>query len=441
MKYYEQIKSFVLLLLVAVSLLLTFLIWSYQPNYKVIEESKVDTKTIGKHKNVEQVLLPYRVIVSEYGQLLGNVSTRNLNKMMSAIASWKTRKLHFETNNLTFEDINELIANDKHITLFYSEEVPIKVFQSILTFEEPNITKITFDRLVIDWSTVNQSYIKINFINTHNKTLYSAKVAISKSNFQSEVLKYLKNLDSFEEIKRLKKLSLYVPKKEVKLNQYTYYIDEVSPDTFRDVLFNDPNIVKKTTESTNSLKYTDGMSLMTVDTNKKVFNFVNPSSEKITTEISMADLWHNTFQFINNHGGFNSDYRYTAINMDKHVVDYQLFIHGYPVFSSITNTQITAMWGNNNQMFRYIRPYYFLEMDISSEKKTEQLPSGTKVIQLVETNKLKLSSVDDLVVGYYLVQNNSDLIYTLVPSWFAIMDGEWIRLTPKNVGGVRYGLE
>lgn len=440
MKYYEQIKSIVLLLLVALSLFLTFRIWSYQPNYKIIEENQVVAKKIGKYKEIDQILLPYRLIVSENDKLYGNVSYKKLNEIMSTMSSWKPKGLDFEKNNLTYDDINNFISENKHITLFYSAEVPIKVFQSILNFSDSDITNITFDRLIIDWGNLNDSNIKINFINTKNKTLYSTKVPIKESDFQDDVLRHLEDLDLYQEVKRIKKLSLYVPTEQVKLNQYTYYIDEVSPDMFRDILFNDPNIVKKNNESEDSLKYTDGMALMTVDTNSRIFNFVNPSSENISN-ISLAELWNNTFQFVNNHGGFNGDYRYASVNMEKHVIDYQLFMHGYPVFSSITSTQITATWGNN-QIFRYKRPYFFLEMDISSEKKSELLHSGAKIIELVdETNKLQLSSIDDLVVGYYLVQNDNDLLYTLVPSWFAIIKGSWIRLSPQILGGVEYGLE
>lgn len=440
MKYYEQIKSVVLLLLVALSVFLTFLIWSYQPNYKIIEESKVETKTVGKHKNIQQVLLPYRLIVSQNKKLYGDVSSKNINDIMTTISSWKATSLEFERNNLSYDYINNLIANDKHITLFYLSEVPLKVFQSILTFSEPEVTNITFDRLILDWSQLNDSSLKINFVNTKNKTLYSTRVVISTANFQTNVLDRLTNLNSYEEVKRMKKLSLYVPTEQVKVTQYTYYIDEVSPDTFRDVLFTDPNIVKKNSESTDYLKYTDGMSLMTVDTSSKVFNYVNPAYEQLTN-IPLADLVNNSFQFINNHGGFNGDYRYSSINMDKHAIDYQLFIHDYPVLSSITSTQITAMWGYN-QIFRYKRPYFYLEMDIPSEKKSDSLHSGKKIIELVnQTNKLQLSTIDDIVVGYYLVQNHSDLLYTLIPSWFAIIKGNWVRLSPQFLGGVEYGLE
>lgn len=441
MKYYEQIKSVILLLLVTLSILLTFLNWNYQPNYKIIEETKVETKTVGESKTLQEVFLPYRVIVSENNKLLGDVSTNNLNHLMWTISNWKTTELKFEQNNITIEEINNLITKNRHITLFYSVEVPFKVFQSILTFSKSEIPESSFDRIMIDWSKLDQSnFIKIHFVNTKENTLYSTTVFISESNFHSNVLEPLEGLTEFKEVKRNNALSLYVPIEPVKLYRYTYYIDEVSPDKFRDVLFHDPNIVKKNNDSSDSLKYTDGMSLMTVDTNSKVFNFVNPASEKLT-DISISDLVNYSFQYINNHGGFNGDFRYVSVNLEKHVTDYQLFMHGYPVFSSITSTHITSTWGNN-QIFRYKRPFYLLEMDISSEKKSELLYSGIRIINTIsQSSKLDLSAMDDLIVGYNLVQNDSDLLYTLEPSWFAIIKGNWIRLSPELLGGVEYGLE
>lgn len=440
MKYYEQVKSFILLLLVALSIFLTFLIWRYQPNYKVIEDTQVETKKIGNPIKVEESLLPYRIISSENDKLVGDVTNKDLTKVLDAITSWKATGLDFEKNSLVNDDINQLITKNHHITLFYSAEVPIRVFQSILPFSESEITNISFNRLIIDWSNVKEGHLKINFVNTNNKTLYSTKVSISESEFQNSVLKSLENAISYKEVPRMKNLSLFVPIEEVKMNEYTYFIEENATDHFRDVLFNDPNIVKKNNESENTLKYTDGMSLMTVDTKNKTFNFVNPTSENMT-DISIADLWKYSFDFINNHGGFNGDYRYSSINVKNHVIDYQLFIHGYPVYSDMTSTQITAIWGNN-QIFRYKRPYYYLDMDISSAKKEISLPTSDEVMERIDQmGTIRLSTVDEILTGYYIAQkDDNQLLYTLVPCWFAIANGIWVPITPE-IGGGEYGLE
>lgn len=51
MKYIEPVKSVVLFLLVVLSVVLTFIIWTYTPDYKFIEKTEGKEILIGPHKN------------------------------------------------------------------------------------------------------------------------------------------------------------------------------------------------------------------------------------------------------------------------------------------------------------------------------------------------------------------------------------------------------
>ena len=110
---------------------------------------------------------------------------------------------------------------------------------------------------------------------------------------------------------------------------------------------------------------------MTVDTQRKVLNYVYPAAESITP-IPAAYLLRESFDFINDHGGVTADYRLTSMNIPKHVTEYQLYLQGFPVHSSMTSTRISTTWGDNS-IFRYRRPYYLLDMDIKSEKTMKEL--------------------------------------------------------------------
>src|SRR5690606_38625063 len=109
--------------------------------------------------------------------------------------------------------------------------------------------------------------------------------------------------------------------------------------------------------------------------------------------------------------------------------------------STDTTTRITTTWGEN-QIFRYKRPYFLLDLDINSEKFERKLSSGLEVIEFIEKRKqLELNEVDDIILGYYLKQNDNNLLFTLEPSWFAVSQGSWIRITPDVLGGGNSGLE
>jgi len=430
-KHVEQIKSFVLFLLVSLSLMLTFSIWTYTPDYQTIEESQVEQIKISKEKELLDVLKPYRMLTHENGGFLGTSSSSAIEEVMKAIVSMDATEIRFVQSNISEKEINSMVHSDNQITLLFSAEVPINTFSSILRFSQAELPEAAFSQMLIDWSNFDQTNtLQLSFISKDHQTLYSTIATIGKEQLESTIMKVEQKSVPYEEIERPEQLSLYVPSNPVDLVQYTYYIDEISPEVFKDVLFKDANLAKKNVESNT---YTDGMAMMTSDSKTKTINYAYPTAESMI-EIKQSDLVQDSFEFINEHGGLTEDYRYYYSNVPKHIIEYQLYLQGLPVFSSITSTQIEVTWGGN-QVFEYKRPYYIFEF---SESSTRQLPSGVEMIKSREN----IQDIDELVLGYYLTQDPLKIdVYSLEPCWFVIEDGEWSRITTEPVGGAQYGLE
>lgn len=441
MRYIEHIKSIALLFLVTLSLVLTFLIWTHTPKLQIIEEKQVERVMVGKQKDLQYVIKPYRILVRDQNEWSGTVGSAVINDLTELMTSWKGTNLQFVQNNMSNQKINDFLRNNNRMTLFYPEEIPMKVFHAILPLSQDEIPELTFNRMIIDWNKLKTNHvITLYFLSEKNRTLFSTEVNMSESYFNTSILETLDRLIDYEEVKIQNLLSLYVPTEKIELIQFTYYIDEIQPDTFKDILFYDPAIVRKNVESSGSLKYTDGMTLMTVDTNLRNLNYVNPSAESLAS-ITASRLLFESYDFINDHGGFTGDYRLISMNLQKHITEYQLYKQGYPVFSNDKSTRIITTWGEN-QLFRYKRPYYLLDMDISSEKSPREVATGTEVVEFIKkTKQLELEEIDDIILGYYLKQNDNNLLFTLEPSWFAVVQGSWIRITPEVLGGGNNGLE
>lgn len=432
MKHVEQIKSFVLLLLVLLSLILTFSIWTYTPDYQSIPESQVEQTTLGSgEKEIQDVLKPYRILAHQNGSFLGTTSSSAITSVMDAIEELDASELRFNQSNLSEEEINRMIHAENQMTLFFSAEVPINTFRSILQFTQGELSEIAFSHLLIDWSNLEQNTytLQLSFLSVEKRRLYTTVVAIGKEQFENTFMKAIQKSVPYEEIKRPGERSLYVPTNPVDLVQYTYYIDEISTEVFKDVLFKDTNLVQKNIESNT---YTDGMAMMTSDSESKTINYVHPPES--INEVKHSELLQDSFDFINEHGGLTGDYRYSYSNATKHITEYQLFLQGLPVFGSSTSTRITVTWGEN-QVFKYKRPYYLFGV---SESSTRQLPSGVDVIEAIPT----LKDIDELMLGYYLTPDPiKPKVYSLEPSWFVIQKGSWARLTTEPQGGAQVGLE
>lgn len=442
MKYIEQIKSLLLTFLVTLSIVFTLLIWNYKPEYETIKETQVEEVLVGQSKELQEVLKPYRLLFRQNEQFSGTVASAAINEFYSQLRTWEIYELDLVNIDLSDNKMNGMLSADKRVTMFFNEEIPLQVFSNLLSFNDNEIPEASFTRLIVDWSNVeNNGQLQMLFLNTEKRLLYRAYASVSDEEyFIKKVIEPANDYSQYVEVERDNLRSLYVAKDPIQSSTFTYLVDPISVDfsvdLFKKVLFTDLKIVKPNNEGPQSERFTDGTSLMTVDNQNRIINYVHPPAESIVP-IPSSKLLIDSFNYINDHGGFTQDFRLSYMNIDKHITEYQLFVQGYPVHSNITLTRLATTWGEN-RIFRYRRPYYSIGSFVKSAHR--ELYSGEQIIESLrrEDNEL-FKETDEIVVGYQLTQN-ADVI-VLNPSWFAITNDEWKPISPKEAGGFEVGLE
>jgi len=440
MKYIEPVKSVVLFLLVMLSVILTFMIWTYTPDYKIIEQTEGKEILIGSQKRMEDIIRPYKAIYRFDEEFTGTASNGAMKDIMKAFQGWNVLDLVPVNNNLTANYVNEMIRTNNRMTVFFTGEIPYSAFSSIFQFADKEIPETTFNRMIIDWTNYGSKELQVFFISSNNKTLMRSRVSLQNTNpFIRDVIEPAKTYSAFKEIERDGFTSLYMPNDKIESTKYMYTFIEEPLESFKNVLFPNPNIVQRSIESAMTEKYQDGMSRMTVDSNLKSLTYVYPAVES-SAIIEPSKLLKDSFEFINEHGGFTADYRYVSKNTNKNQLEYQQYLQGLPVYSDQVISKITTVWGDN-VIFRYKRPYYSLVFDIPTEKEIKELPSGVEILEKIQQlNNFVLSDIDDVVVGYYLKQDSTSIM-TLEPCWFVVHNGIATKLTPELLGGVVNGLE
>ncbi|QFG01014.1 hypothetical protein PB01_20690 [Psychrobacillus glaciei] len=443
LKYIEQVKSVILLLLILLSLTLTFTIWTYSPTYNTIDTPPIVDISIAEKKRIEDLVMPYRILYSRGETLTGSETPLNIEKVFNSMKTWEPQSLEPVNTKASLQQINDFITTSNRVTFFYPTEVPIKIFGSIFSFADHNLPDISFNRLVIDWNGPSEDELVFYFISTTNQKIYKTLVdKVDKEAFSERIIKQTSNFPPYNEIKRPGKLSLYVTNNQENVKGYTYILEEIeiAPEKFKNALFSFPSLVRSNSKGTREQQYTDDNALMTVNFLLKRLSYVHPASESQNSG-NPTELIQHSLDFVNEHSGWTDEYRYNRINPATQQVSYQLYLKGVPVFSNDTSTEITQYWGMN-RVYRYIRPYYTLNNSSPIKTRKIQLPSGQDTYDLISTiPDLKMSSVDDMVVGYYLSQDDQQLFLNLEPSWFYLSKGIWVRVSPELLGGGKFGLE
>ena len=451
MKYIEPVKSIILLLLILLSLTLTFTIWTYSPKYDTTEPPVVNI-SIAEKKKMEDVIKPYRLLISQPENLRGSYSIVDINNVINPMKNWEIETVKLYSNNTNAGQVNELINKPYTSTLFFQADIPIESYSSILKFLDPIFPNSSFNRLVIDWSSksVDQRVEEkesdqgatLYFISTTLNKIYTANVTKEDIfGFSERMVKTSNAMLEYKEIVREGKLSLYTTSNPEKVVQYTYLVEEIDTNRFKDALFNIPSLVVRRSNPVGSgEQYTDDNALMTVDPISKRLSYVHPASEGEFLGKS-SELLYNSLSFVNEHDGWTDDYRFSRMNKNASQVNYQLYFDGLPVFSKdMLTTEIVQVWGSN-RVYRYNRPYYTLNaLPITSTDL--ELPSGQNVYELLSVApNSQVSLIEDLVQGYYISKDEDQPLFTLVPSWYYQVNGSWLRLSPETIGGGTYGLE
>ena len=130
---YETIKSFILVVLVGISFLLSFILWSYQPNYDYFyDASYVNEVDIGGVENTRNDLFKPTEVVF-----------RSDDKVFSFTNPLERESFYQDITSVVLYDVNvsELterpdVTHDEYVEMVFPNPVPAEILTSLFSFEE-----------------------------------------------------------------------------------------------------------------------------------------------------------------------------------------------------------------------------------------------------------------------------------------------------------------
>ena len=443
MKYIETFKSTVLVLLIFLSATLTFSIWTYSPKFETnVQPPPVDISVVDANKKelkgITEIVKPYKLLFNFEEGLKGTTDSNEIEQSIDAITGWTISNIVLTDSEFTEKELDTLLRKKNRFTLFYPGEVPLSVYDVVLNNKDSNIPEISFDRLIVDWNPASKA-MEIHFVSRTNGTRYTGKITDYKS-FNRTVLTSGRSYSDYIEVGPENPPYIAVPKNPVEIVSNTYIQGEINPSRFRDALFTDPNAVRRGQVSSSRELFQDVHAIMRVETLLKTLSFFHPVAESEDLAIP-SDLLLDTIGFVNEHGGWTDDFRYTSMSPQSRKVKFQLYVQGLPVYSDTASTEIEQTWGDD-RIYKYIRPYYTLTSTLPSEMKVVTLPPGTEVAEIIaQSEDVNLSTVEEIDLGYFMKYDTERRLFILEPSWFYLIKGKWIRYSPENLGGDMIGLE
>ncbi|KZE37554.1 hypothetical protein AV656_13435 [Bhargavaea cecembensis] len=439
LKYVEQIKSAVLILLIFLSITLTFSIWTFRPNYEPIEQAPTSDIIIDEDKQkLGDVILPYKMIAISENDLSGTTDREDIESLMDFMKTWSFQNLTEADKEITEDEANSIISQPDTVTLFFRSLIPFGVVDNLFRFSDSVTTEASFSQIVIE--TQSDSGL-VHFIGKDGGRRFTAHATGVEPDRLNNLLAEAKEIEPYAAVEREKARTLYLPSASRSVSNMTFFQQDVSPDDFADALFIDKSLVQRERMGEHSERYHDTHHQMIVNTQMKTLKFTDMKVRSSNEGVSIpSELLLDSLDFVNEHGGWTNDFVLSSIDPIRNQIKYQMEIRGYPVFSDFTFTEITQIWASG-RIANYARPYYQLG-DPLPENAEKRLPAGTDVVEELRTDpEVDLNEVSDIVRGYALRRDDDNNLYILEPAWFYEENEEWYSVKKAGTGGGMGGLE
>lgn len=431
---YETAKSIMLTVLVLLSFMLTWSIWTYQPKYEEMENTKyIKEISIGNRKvDTSAIIKPVQVFFHKDNKHFGTTDSQEINNIVKDVRKWRISDLENISMDFSKQKFRQFVHQNGHIELVYPDDLTIDILKSIYQINEKNLHGLTFDRIIIDYQNRGKTGIPIYFISYKSHKIYSAKsegtqFAAIEEAYNKAKAKYPVYFPYEVSEERV----IFLPKEQIKLNQYQYYVHLLDPDKFKDALFSDPSFVKKEVLP-NQIEYTDGSRLMEVDLNNHILNYVNPQGNE-ESETVVNDLIQQSIDFVNDHGGWTDSYQFFSWDKFNEQTNFRLYLNGEPVFNQFGMAEIVQYW-KNNDIYSYDRPLIKLQLS-DRENKPTTLPTGYEAIEKIESMPgYNPEFLEAVVVGYELIIDRTkesvlrDRTVLFQPAWFYCYAGVWQKI-------------
>ncbi|OZM56592.1 hypothetical protein CIB95_10220 [Lottiidibacillus patelloidae] len=438
---YERLKTSLLTLLVLLSILLTWKLWTYQPNYGLIAEEPQYLKdiSIGKKLDLIDVFQPTKLIFHLENKNYGTEKTSKIASIYRDMQNWNLQSFYLLPERFT--NINELTSMDESVEIIFPAPLSADIIRFIFKLSEEQYALDGVERIVLSANiNTGKDETIAHFISTSERKVLEAE--INNIPFSAIIENYL--LDAHVQTPYYKYVIsdnkgysniIYLADKVQTLKALTYTASKLkAEDQLKDVLFSDPKYVRKTQSGSEEETYTDGKRALEFLHELNMMKYINPLQQHKNNEFDEKMLLQ-SYQFINDHSGWTDRFLYYMRDEEKESVTFRQYINNFPIFSTnLANKQsdlatIYVSW-REGQVHEYIRSLIDIERELV-ENGEIQLARGSKVINylyyLQEIKEFNPTLLKDITVGYQMYHINTNLIF-LKPSWFIHYNGNWQAL-------------
>ena len=416
----EAVKSIVLVILVLLSLALSYLIITYQPDYEIFTK-RATQKAVDSNKNdLLNFLIPDSVVKNYEGSREEPIVQNSITKVASvdAVKNKKVLKdllsilsdgesVESRVRNRNIEDITT--NNVEKILINYQVTLDTALVKPIFFSEENSHISLEFDTIVLLKDRPNMIYLyKKDDKNYLQITLKEEIYEKINSKFNERKQSYAKY--------SLNNRFIYLKEADEDNIIDEYSAEEVNLNKLAKDIFEKKDNLRISNED----EVTDGYGILRSINNRLVYT--NPSNEG-GREVGATVAINNTMNFLEL--GYIGDTNYQLTTALEGIIIFQEAYKDSIVFSKDGHADIISE-DNSGGIYKLTSPKKLTKTYLSSREAELYSVEKTEYVINYLYDKVNLKEIDDIVLGYDKIYNKDRNSFSYIPAWYVKYNDRYV---------------
>ncbi|MGL4523655.1 MAG: two-component system activity regulator YycH [Bacilli bacterium] len=422
MRIKEAIQTIILIVLMCISLFLTWTIITYQERrtFNDVEELSA-TMNSSKSALANQLVAQY-VFAQTKNEFFGTQKKEVMQKVYDAFDNATVVSQSSRSISEYFPE------NDKRLILKYPH-LKIEDIKSLFGIEAELYDTFTFNFIMIDVISNDEDQIAVSFLDSDKKRELNVKVKDVNTIQLNKLVSAIETTAPEYFIERdFGRTPLFLRKDAAEFDHIAYLAEDMSEDQVRNIYFNsDQNISRNSVK--NKTTFSDGSQVVEINEISNVVTlFKGQSSTSLSKELNTT--LEGQLNFLQRYPFPFDEYLFDEMINEAQKSVYRLRINGIPVYSEGNTSQINVEWSPVAYK-KITRPNFFYKGTIANETFKVNLPSGKDVLQQLQSNKdINERDIEDVYIGYAQFIYDEKLGMKVIrfdPTWIVDYNGETLR--------------
>lgn len=331
----ERVKTTLLIVLVALSLLQSYLLAYSMPGLGATvrsDQDYVNAEPMGAVKSVESVIFPEELIIHMGGNQHTVIYPGTQFYEMILNQRIKGREFKgFQSSPINVLNWDEVRKNDIGIELRFDNGIPVELLQKLLKVEGDLLfLNETIDRIWIFKTTATEEIRTFFFSADGQKVYESIRADLTVRDVQDYV-----GFGQFQPKYTMTSDELYIPVDPIQSTEIMYPYELYSPDLMQRRMFSDPSTTKGFEDRNGSQIFTDGKKGLQVEQNGMWISYTDPAAPQ-SLQNSLSDNVYASVDFVNQHGGWDGVHRFVNAESGSggKYIRFKQYVEQYPVIET-----------------------------------------------------------------------------------------------------------